>query len=141
MAAGLAHGLEDFLFKAPPASMIDAIGNNKQFLQEKILKLHATRIQMSSLIESVIQRGPEAFMDAESELSVLKMLISTDLREAIYSCIEVIGHWALHHNNVLPKLLRDIQMCSFLGGTLEMQKISLYSSITPNRKELIKAAS
>ncbi len=139
MAAGLAHGLEDFLLKSPPASLIDAIGDHKQYLQDKILKLHIARVQMCSLIESVINRGPDAFMQAESELSILKMMISNELRNAIYGCIEVIGHWALHTNNVLPKILRDIQMCSFFGGTQELQKVSLYSAISPNRK-VIKAA-
>ena len=139
MAAGLAHGLEDFLLKSPPASLIDAVGDHKQYLQEKILRLHVTRIQMSCLIESIIHRGPEAFMQAESELSILKMMISHELRNAVFNCIEVIGHWALHTNNVLPKILRDIQMCSFFGGSQEMQKVGLYTSISPNRKDL-KAA-
>ncbi len=139
MASGLAHGLEDFLLKSPPASLIDAIGDNKQYLQEKILRLHITRVQMTSLIESIVHRGPEAFMQAESELCILKMMISNELRNAVYGCIEVIGHWALHTNNVLPKILRDIQMCSFFGGSVELQKTNLYTSISPNKKE-IKAA-
>lgn len=136
MATGIAHGLEDFLFKSPPASLIDAIGDNKQYLQEKVIKLHMTRVQMTSLIESIVNRGPEAFMQTDSELCILKMMISNELRAAIFNCIEVIGHWALHSNNVLPKVLRDIQMCSFFGGTQELQKINLYAAIAPNRKEL-----
>ena len=129
IATGLAHGLEDYLVKAPPASLMDAIGDNKQYLQDKILKLHMTRIQMSSLIESIVNRGPQNIMQAESELSILKLMISNDLRAAVYTCIEVIGHWALHTNNILPKVLRDVQMCTFFGGTQELQKISLYSNM------------
>jgi alkylation response protein AidB-like acyl-CoA dehydrogenase len=129
MATGLAHGLEDFLIKSPPPSLVDALGDNKQYLQEKVLKLHTTRILMSSLIETVINRGPDHIMNADSELSILKMMISNELRAAVYGCIEVIGHWALNTNNILPKILRDIQMCSFFGGTQELQKVGLYSSM------------
>lgn len=139
MAAGIAHGLEDYLFKNPPPSLIEAIGDNKQYLQEKVINLHMTRIQMTSLIESIVNRGPEALMQTDSELCILKMMVSNELRAAIFNCIEVIGHWALHTNNVLPKVLRDIQMCSFFGGTQELQKIGLYAAIAPNRKDL-KAA-
>lgn len=129
MATGIAHGLEDYIMKVSPQALSDTSGDNKQYLQEKILKLHMTRVQMSSLLETIIHRGSDKIMNSESELAILKLMISNELRAAVYACIEVIGHWALYTNNVIPKVLRDIQMCSFFGGTAELQKISLYSSL------------
>ncbi len=130
ICAGLSHGLEDFLIRTPPPSLIDALDDHKQYLQEKVLKLHMIRIQMTSLIESIVNRGSNDIYLAESELSILKLMISNELRASVFGCIEVIGHWALHTNNILPKILRDVQMCSFFGGTQELQKVSLYSSMT-----------
>ncbi len=135
MATGLTHGIEDFLMKSPPSSLLDALGDNKQYLQEKLIKLHMVRIQMTSLIESIVNRGPENFMQTDSELAILKLMISNDLRSALFGCIEVVGHWALHSSHILPKVLRDIQMCSFFGGTQELQKMSLYSAIAPVWKD------
>lgn len=136
MAAGLAHGLEDYLFSSLPDDLIDAGKDQKQFLQEKVLKLHMVRIQMTSLVETVIKRRPEDFLSSDSELSILKIMISTELREAVFNCIELVGHKALYDNHVLPKVLRDIQMCSFFGGTQELQKINLYGSLLHSKKEL-----
>jgi alkylation response protein AidB-like acyl-CoA dehydrogenase len=136
MATGIAHGLEDYIIKISPQALTDTSGDNKQYLQEKILKLHMTRVQMSSLIETIIHRGSDKIMSSESELAILKLMISNELRAAVYSCIEVIGHWALYTNNVIPKVLRDIQMCSFFGGTAELQKISLYSSLNIKKHKI-----
>jgi alkylation response protein AidB-like acyl-CoA dehydrogenase len=140
MATGVAHGLEDYILKMGPQSLQDAVGDSKQYLQEKVLKLHMTRVQMTSLIETITNRTPADFMQSDSELSILKLMISNELRAAVYSCIEVLGHWALYNNSVMPKVLRDIQMCSFFGGTQELQKISLYSSLQFNAKKGLKVA-
>jgi alkylation response protein AidB-like acyl-CoA dehydrogenase len=134
IATGVAHGLEDYITKLSPQVLNDTIGDNKQYLQEKILKLHMTRIQMSSLIETIVNRGSDNLMNSESELAILKLMVSNELRAAVFACIELLGHGALYTNNIIPKVLRDIQMCSFFGGSAELQKISLYSSLGLKKK-------
>jgi alkylation response protein AidB-like acyl-CoA dehydrogenase len=133
MATGVAHGLEDYLIKVKPEALSEISGDNKQYLQEKVLKLHMTRIQMSSLLETIINRGSENFQKSESELAILKLMISEELRAAVYSCVEIMGHGSLYTDSVVAKVLRDIQMCSFFGGTPELQKISLYNSISSKK--------
>ena len=94
------------------------------------------RVQMSSLLETIINRGSENFHKSESELAILKMMISDELRTAVYSCVEIMGHGGLYTNSVIAKVLRDIQMCSFFGGTPELQKISLYNSLSAGAKKI-----
>lgn len=132
-ATGLAHGLEDYLMKTKPEVLGDVSGDNKQYLQEKVLRLHMARVQMTSLLETIINRGPENFQKSESELAILKMMISDELRSAVYSIVEIMGHGAFYTNSVVAKVLRDIQMCSFFGGTPELQKISLYNSLSAKK--------
>ena len=135
MATGLAHGIEDYLLhEAPPKALEGIAPDQKQYLQEKILEIHMTRIQMTSLIESIVHRGPAEFLNNESELAVLKMLISKNLRSAIFSAIEAVGHRSLQKQHLLPKVLRDVEICSFFGGTQELQKMSLYALINPHKK-------
>lgn len=139
MAAGIAQGVEDLLVEAARAkSFHEAKSEWPQYLQEKLVSIHVVRTQMNSLIETVLSRGLDRINESSSELGILKLMITDQLRQAVFSSIEFLGHKGVMKAEILPKVLRDLEMCAFFGGTRELQKTALFHSVleseTPRAK-------
>jgi len=137
--AGVATGLLRHLLTA--ASTRTSMGRpliEHQYIQDKFVSLFAEINQLLALCESIGQDKDQAdltFDQSADLLATCKLLIVSDLLPAVEQATEVLGYENSNSKSIPSKVISDLRLMKFLGGTKELQKIHLFRNLTNELKE------
>lgn len=129
LVAGLLSGMRDSLF--PPLISKPAIAE-KQYLQEKLVRVQTGLLFIESILERVasrLKRGA-SWDSLNDELSALKLTLNQDGPELAKALFEAAGASATQLNSHHQRCLRDLLMLTYFGGTSELQKMNLFQSLS-----------
>lgn len=134
MVAGIFEGIEEEIKKLIVDKESQGFSyKDKQYLQEKLINVYKVRTQISSIVEKILISGQEFnFNDFSKELCLLKIWINEDAVQALSNYYELLGHRGYLKNQICQKLLRDFMGLRYFGGTIELQKITLFQELTVN---------
>ena len=107
------------------------IGRN-QYVQERIIRMHVAEQLLRALLSSLlarVQRGD----DVLDTLSVIKIHGVEAAIEASEDLMRLLGGRGMGKHETAEKFHRDLLALSILGGTVELQKITLYQELARRR--------
>lgn len=138
LVSGVLSGLEDRALKVIEGRP-DL--NDKQYVQEKLVSLVAVRTKIDALVHLVLSRGLNNLSQSQIELSLLKWLCSEDAPVAVTTIGDLNGWNSLVRADLFNKISRDFAALRFFGGTVELQKITIFSWMTREfRRKNLRAA-
>lgn len=124
--AGLLQGLEDQAVAYIQSKETAKKGfSSNQYIQQKLLVIFSAKEKIWSLVERVARQ--EDLSKSNQLLSLMKLLSIRDGLEGSLAYFELLGHNALASNNLAQKIVRDLVATRFFGGTIELQKISMFT--------------
>lgn len=98
--------------------------SERQYLQQKLLVIFSAKEKIWSLVERVVRADQGQF---GQQLGLLKWLVITDGLDAALAFFELTGQTALFTDHFSQKIVRDFMALRFFGGTMELQKMSIFS--------------
>lgn len=107
--------------------------HDKQFVQEKAIALSVVRAKLQALFGAVLGRGVDKLHQSQLELSLLKWMCAEDVPAAIQQASDISGWNSFGEDDTVNRVARDIAALRFFGGTVELQKMTIFSALM-NRK-------
>ncbi len=126
LVAGLLEGLEAVLLSrlsARPHLL------EKQYAQEKAIGLTTVKAKLQALILAVTSRGFDRLSRSQVELSLIKWICADEALQAVQAASDLTGWSSLTTSDPLNKAQRDLAALRFFGGTVELQKMTIFSSL------------
>ncbi len=105
---------------------------DKQYVQEKAIAVTIVKTQLQSLVNMILSRGLENLGDAQVELALIKMLCADDASTAVQQSCDLMGWRGIRNDSLIGKVSRDFGALRYFGGTVELQKMSIFGHITRN---------
>ena len=106
---------------------------DKQFIQEKIIGLFTTRAKVDSLVHYIVSQGLAKIGQHQVELSLLKWICAAEVSGVIQQAGEICGWMNMKEDDVFNKCARDASALRFFGGSVELQKMNIFSWITRSK--------
>lgn len=127
IVAGVLEGIEEATLNdlAARANLLD-----KQYVQSKVVAVAAARTKLNALIHMVLSGGLADLSHRQTELSLLKWICAEEAVAAVHAAGELAGWGSLNENNIFNKAARDFSALRFFGGTVELQKMTIFGWLT-----------
>ncbi|CAN5489392.1 hypothetical protein BH10BDE1_BH10BDE1_22940 [soil metagenome] len=103
--------------------------HDKQFVQEKVIAITIVRAKLQALFGAIVARGFDTLHRSQIELSLLKWMCAEDVPAAIQQASDIGGWNSYGEDDTMNRVARDIAALRFFGGTVELQKMTIFSTV------------
>ncbi|MBX9767995.1 MAG: acyl-CoA/acyl-ACP dehydrogenase [Bdellovibrionales bacterium] len=103
---------------------------DKQYVQEKAIAVTVAKTKLIALVNMVLSKGLEHLSKAQVELSLIKMLCATEAATAVQDACDLMGWRGIKNDSLIGKVARDFSALRYFGGTVELQKMTIFGHIT-----------